>query len=113
MIRFIKLKIIFVIELFFLRLIWKRKSFKIPDPLKYIFNILMKKLRNPIGIRAEDWYSSWPIIPIDATESTFACQEYIQALIRKDPSNISAILQIPENQDENVWQYEHLRCYLP
>lgn len=42
-------------------------------------------------------------------DSTLAVQQYIQQLIKKDPSNIEAILTMPESQDEGVWKYEHLR----
>lgn len=44
-------------------------------------------------------------------DSTLAVQQYIQQLIRKDPSNVDLILTIPENQDEGVWKYEHLRQF--
>lgn len=42
-------------------------------------------------------------------DSTLAVQQYIQQLIRRDPSNIDLILKMPEAQDEGVWKYEHLR----
>lgn len=42
-------------------------------------------------------------------DSTLAVQQYIQQTIRKDPNNIDFILSSPENQDEGVWKYEHLR----
>jgi len=47
-------------------------------------------------------------------DSTLAVQQYIQQLIRKDPSAIDDILTPPDSQDEGVWKYEHLRseCYL-
>lgn len=42
-------------------------------------------------------------------DSTLAVQQYIQQMIRRDPSNIELILTMPEAQDEGVWKYEHLR----
>ena len=42
-------------------------------------------------------------------DSTLAVQQYIQQLIKRDPSNVELILTMPEAQDEGVWKYEHLR----
>lgn len=42
-------------------------------------------------------------------DSTLAVQQFIQQTIRRDPSNLDAILKMPEAQDEGVWKYEHLR----
>lgn len=42
-------------------------------------------------------------------ESTLAVQQYIQQLIKRDPSAIELILTNPENNDVGVWKYEHLR----
>ncbi|RKO83462.1 Mob1/phocein [Blyttiomyces helicus] len=42
-------------------------------------------------------------------ESTFAALQHLQNLIRKDPADLEAIVQVPENQDPDCWQYEHLR----
>ena len=39
----------------------------------------------------------------------FLSIKYIQQQIRSDCSNIDAILEPPEGQDEGVWKYEHLR----
>lgn len=44
-------------------------------------------------------------------DSTLAVQQYIQQMIRKDPSSIDLILSMPEAQDEGVWKYEHLRQF--
>lgn len=43
-------------------------------------------------------------------DSTLVVQQYIQQMIRKDPSNVEKLLTMPEGQDEGVWKYEHLRC---
>lgn len=32
-------------------------------------------------------------------------------MIRRDPSNIDLILNMPEGNDEGVWKYEHLRQF--
>lgn len=43
-------------------------------------------------------------------DSTLVVQQYIQQLIRKDPSSVEFILTMPEaSSDEGVWKYEHLR----
>lgn len=44
-------------------------------------------------------------------DSTLAVQQYIQQLIRRDPHNIELILTAPDQQDEGVWKYEHLRQF--
>lgn len=44
-------------------------------------------------------------------DSTLAVQQYIQQLIKRDPSNVELILTMPEAQDEGVWKYEHLRQF--
>lgn len=55
-------------------------------------------------------FGRWPDEPLEEMDSTLAVQQYIQQLIKKDPSNIEQILTMPESQDEGVWKYEHLRC---
>jgi acetoacetate decarboxylase len=42
----------------------------------------------------------------------FAAQEYLQELIRNDPSNIAKICEPPKEVDESVWQYEHIRQFI-
>ena len=42
-------------------------------------------------------------------DSTLAVQQYIQQIIRNDPSNVIRILSMPDSLDEGVWKYEHLR----
>ena len=37
--------------------------------------------------------------------------QYIQQTIRRDVSDVEAILTAPETQDEGVWKYEHLRQF--
>lgn len=46
----------------------------------------------------------------DEHPSTFSLQ-YIQQSIRRNPSDIDFILQAPDQQDEGVWKYEHLRQF--
>ena len=36
----------------------------------------------------------------------------MQELIRNDASNIDKIIRTPENVDETVWQYEHIRQFI-
>lgn len=42
-------------------------------------------------------------------DSTLVVQQYIQQMIRNDPSNVEKLLNMPDGQDEGVWKYEHLR----
>ena len=35
--------------------------------------------------------------------------QHIQQLIRKNPLDVEAILDMPDGQEEGVWKYEHLR----
>lgn len=42
-------------------------------------------------------------------DSTLVVQQFIQQMIRKDPSNVEKLLCMPDGQDEGVWKYEHLR----
>lgn len=46
---------------------------------------------------------------MDALESSFNVQEYLQQLIRLDSSDIQRLIELPDNVDNEVWQYEHLR----
>ena len=39
-------------------------------------------------------------------------REFLQEKIRNDPSDIEGICKPPEDVDENVWQYEHIRQFL-
>jgi len=51
----------------------------------------------------------WPFESLDSLESSFNVQEYLQQLIRLDYSDVQRIIELPENVDDEVWQYEHLR----
>ncbi len=44
-------------------------------------------------------------------DSTLAVQQYLQQLIREDPACVDSILRTPDQQDELVWKYEHLRQF--
>lgn len=66
--------------------------------------------RNRPGTKAKD-FCRWPDEPLEEMDSTLAVQQYIQQLIRRDPSNVELILTMPEAQDEGVWKYEHLRQF--
>ncbi|KAF1800751.1 Mob1/phocein [Mucor lusitanicus] len=60
------------------------------------------------GRRLEDTFQ-WPFENLDSLESSFNVQEYLQQLIRLDCSDVQRIIELPENVDDEVWQYEHLR----
>lgn len=66
--------------------------------------------RNHRGCKSEDFYN-WPEQPYDDMDSPLATQQYIQQLIRKDPSDIDEILRLPEGQDLGAWKIEHLRLF--
>ncbi|KAM7345283.1 MOB kinase activator 4 [Cochliomyia hominivorax] len=66
--------------------------------------------RNRPGTKAKD-FCRWPDEPLDEMDSTLAVQQYIQQLIKRDPSNVELILTMPDAQDEGVWKYEHLRQF--
>lgn len=55
---------------------------------------------------------NWPFESLDALESSFNVQEYLQQLIRLDCSDVQRLIELPENVDDEVWQYEHLRYAL-
>jgi len=66
--------------------------------------------RNRPGTKGAE-FCKWPEEPFEEMDSTLAVQQWIQQTIRRDPSNITAILTPPETQDEEVWKYEHLRQF--
>ncbi len=66
--------------------------------------------RNAAGTKVSD-YCRWPEEPFDEMDSTLAVQQYIQQTIRRDFTDVEAILSAPETQDEGVWKYEHLRQF--
>ncbi|UYV67592.1 MOB4 [Cordylochernes scorpioides] len=78
--------------------------------------------RNRPGTKAEN-FCNWPDEAFDSMDSTLAVQQgwprtcsvfvpqFIQQTIRKNPSNVEEILNLPEDQNEGVWKYEHLRQF--
>jgi len=66
--------------------------------------------RNRPGTSAKDW-CKWPNEDLEDMDSTLAVQQFIQQLIRDDASNVELILKPPEQQDEGVWKYEHVRQF--
>lgn len=48
---------------------------------------------------------------VSVVNSSYLLCQYIQQQIRADFTNIDAILESPEGQDEGVWKYEHLRQF--
>mmetsp|Transcript_4175 Transcript_4175/g.4653 ORF Transcript_4175/g.4653 Transcript_4175/m.4653 type:complete len:140 (-) Transcript_4175:1005-1424(-) len=67
--------------------------------------------RNRPGTRVSDLWA-WEEEDIGNMQGPFAVQEYIQELIRCDPSNIKKIIELPKEVDASVWQYEHLRQFI-
>ena len=54
----------------------------------------------------------WQDPPLDQMDSSFALQQYLQRLIRQRPADVPALLALPPQQDDAVWQYEQLRYLL-
>lgn len=75
-----------------------------------ISSVAMTSRRNRPGTKAAD-FSVWPEELFEEMDSTLAVQQYIQQTIRRNPSDVEAILTAPETQDEGVWKYEHLRQF--
>lgn len=66
--------------------------------------------RNNRGCKSKDFYN-WPEQPFDDMDSPLAVQQYIQQVIRRDPSDIDEILRLPDGQDLGAWKIEHLRLF--
>lgn len=66
--------------------------------------------RNNRGCKSEEFYK-WPEQPFDDMDSPLAVQQYIQQVIRRDPTDIDEILKLPEGQDLGAWKIEHLRLF--
>ncbi|KAI8143806.1 Mob1/phocein [Fennellomyces sp. T-0311] len=60
------------------------------------------------GTRLESTFA-WPIETLDGLDSSFGVHEYLQQTIRQDRSNVQKIVELPENVDQQVWQFEQLR----
>ena len=67
--------------------------------------------RNRPGTKAADLWA-WPKQEISEMKGPFKAQEYLQQIIRADPSNIAEICKKPEGVDEYLWQYEHVRQFV-
>ena len=67
--------------------------------------------RNRLGTKSGDLYS-WTPEEFNKKKGLFSVQEYIQELIRDNPSNVKKIIQPPEGVDINIWKYEHLRQFI-
>ena len=64
--------------------------------------------RNRPGTKLND-FNSFEFVDINDMDGGLAVQQYIQLCIKKDPSDITKIIDLPDGQDENIWVYEHLR----
>ena len=52
---------------------------------------------------------AWPSQSLEDMESSLSTQQYIQQLVKENPSDVAGIVALPEDIDEKLWQYEHLR----
>lgn len=66
--------------------------------------------RNNRGCKSKEFYN-WPEQPFEDMDSPLAVQQYIQQVIRRDPSDVDEILRLPEGQDLGAWKIEHLRLF--
>eukprot|EP00041_Stephanoeca_diplocostata_P007351 m.103052 g.103052 ORF g.103052 m.103052 type:complete len:171 (+) comp16836_c0_seq5:171-683(+) len=64
--------------------------------------------QNRPGTAKQDLYS-WSPQDMDDMNTTLVCHQYIQQLIRADNSDVAKIVACPDEQDPDVWQYEHIR----
>ena len=67
--------------------------------------------RNRPGTRGSDLYN-WAPEDFSKMKGLFSVQEYIQELIRDNPSDVKKIVQAPDSVDISVWKYEHLRQFI-
>lgn len=67
--------------------------------------------RNRPGTRASDLYN-WAPEDFSKMKGLFSVQEYIQELIRENPSDVKKIIEAPSEVDLSVWKYEHLRQFI-
>eukprot|EP00696_Hemimastix_kukwesjijk_P007487 gnl/Hemi2/19469_TR6467_c0_g1_i1.p1 gnl/Hemi2/19469_TR6467_c0_g1~~gnl/Hemi2/19469_TR6467_c0_g1_i1.p1 ORF type:complete len:285 (-),score=24.51 gnl/Hemi2/19469_TR6467_c0_g1_i1:62-916(-) len=55
---------------------------------------------------------AWPPQPLETNDGgTFGVQQYIERLIRTQPSDVDTLCKCPHSQNPAVWQYEHLRQF--
>jgi hypothetical protein len=67
--------------------------------------------RNRPGTRGSDLYN-WAPEDFGKMKGLFSVQEYIQELIRDNPSDVKKIIEAPAEVDLSVWKYEHLRQFI-
>ncbi|KAI7872568.1 Mob1/phocein [Spinellus fusiger] len=60
------------------------------------------------GTRLENTFA-WPVESLDALDSSFNVQEYLQQTIRTHRNQVDMLVELPKGIDDDVWQYEHLR----
>lgn len=64
--------------------------------------------RNRVGTRSEDMYA-WNDVELDDIDSVNSLNLYIQQMLRKDHTNITELVAVPEGTSEHAWVAEHLR----
>lgn len=87
-----------------------RQQMEQEQPNEQLFELGRVLRRNNRGCKSKDFYS-WPEQSFEEMDSPLAVQQYIQQVIRRDPSNIDEILKLPEGQDLGAWKIEHLRLF--
>ncbi|CAF1161048.1 unnamed protein product [Adineta ricciae] len=88
----------------------RKACFIVEDMTDLQINTKLPLRRNRPGTKAAEW-CHWPEETSENMDSLYHIQQYIQQSIRRNPSDIDFILQAPDQQDEGVWKYEHLRQF--
>jgi len=66
--------------------------------------------RNPPGT-LDNEFNQWEWEDINKMDGTLAVQQHLQQVINRDKSDMQTLLELPKNQDEAVWKYEHMRQF--
>lgn len=57
-------------------------------------------------------FNGWDPVAFGEMESSLCVQQWIQQLLFDDPEDLKALLKVPKNTDELVFQYEHIRIFI-
>merc|ERR1712137_4868 len=69
------------------------------------------KVKRNLPGTLESEFNQWEWEDINEMDGTLSVQQHLQQVITKDKSDIQTLLELPKNQDEAVWKYEHLRQF--
>ena len=80
--------------------------------LRILIDFIIETVFDPTAIRCLQDLYSWEDQALDSMDTTLALEQHIQQMIRKDAAQIDAIIALPENYEETIWQYEHMRLVM-